>query len=135
MWVVKKIFMRFCCRRLRFVARTTAAVQRSSSMISNHHYTARNFHRVALRYIHVPIDRSDAVKRRVTQHLLANANERKNWCDTHDSRAGCRDKTSREWELLLFEEIPGNVPRKNIWPALRFVFDDNQLTMWNSQWR
>lgn len=55
----------FCC--LRAVTRTTTAVQGDGSMISNRHYIARNYYRVALRYAFTfEFDRFDTAKRRVT---------------------------------------------------------------------
>lgn len=87
---------------------------------------------------HVPL--VDLTKQRVTQHMFANTSERKNWCDVRYIQFSCRanyrtGQNVTRWDLLLFEQIRGNVTRKNVWPVLRFVFDRHQLTMWNPRWR
>lgn len=123
------LLLHFCC--LRFVTWTTAVVQSVGSMISNHHYTARNYHRVALKCI-IQYCSNSADSRNNALHMLTNTNERKNKCDVWYTRFSCklslRQNVTR-WDLFLFEQIPGNVLRKNVWPALCFVFDHHQLTM------
>lgn len=81
----------FCCQQS--VTRTTTAVQAVGSMISNCHYVARNYYRVALRYIFTfQFDRFDTVKRRVTQHTCSrtqtNGKIDATYDDTHDSCIG-----------------------------------------------
>lgn len=110
-------------------------LQDAGSMISNRHYTARNYYRVALRYSRV-FNSTDSIRRngiRVAQHTLAN--ERKNWCDTHDSRTNCRAKLSRDGACSYLSRSPETFHERMFDPhrALRLIAV-NQSNPRDKQW-